>query len=119
VIDDDSLVRDSLTHLLLLWGCQVEQAAGGVGLAQALYGRKWHPVVVLCDYRLADGMDGIAVIRSLREVFGQTLPAAIITGDTELQALRNLGQENIRVLYKPVRSAQLRSMIKNLRATTD
>ena len=119
VIDDDSLVRDSLTHLLLLWGCQVEQAAGGVGLAQTLYGRQWHPDVVLCDYRLADGMDGIAVIRSLREVFGQTLPAAIITGDTELQALRNLGQENIRVLYKPVRSAQLRSMIKNLRATTD
>ena len=119
VIDDDSLVRDSLTHLLLLWGCQVEQAAGGVGLAQALYGRKWHPDVVLCDYRLADGMDGIAVIRSLREVFGQTLPAAIITGDTELQALRNLGQENIRVLYKPVRSAQLRSIIKNLRLAVD
>ena len=119
VIDDDSLVRDSLTHLLLLWECQVEQAAGGVGLAQALYTREWHPDVVLCDYRLADGMDGIAVIRCLREVFGQALPAAIITGDTELQALRNLGQENIRVLYKPVRSAQLRSMIKNLRASAD
>ena len=116
VIDDDTMVRESLTHLLLLWGCQVEHAAGGIGLAQALYQRDWCPDVILCDYRLADNMDGIAVIRALRQVFGNQLPAAIVTGDTELQTLHSVGQEGIRVLYKPLRPAQLRLIIKGLRS---
>ena len=61
-------------------------------------------------------MDGIAALRALRQVFGNQLPAAIVTGDTELQTLHSVGQEGIRVLYKPLRPAQLRLIIKGLRS---
>lgn len=114
VIDDDSLVRESITRLLQLWGTEVEASAGGMDLPQALKARGWRPHVVLCDYRLADGVDGVMLVQALRETFGVRLPAAIITGDTELQGLRDLGDEDIVLLYKPVRPVQLRSLVKSL-----
>lgn len=116
VIDDDALVRESISRLLQLWGSEVESSAGGVGLPGELKARGWQPHIVLCDYRLADGLDGVTLIQSLRQAFGVRFPSAIITGDTELQSLRELGDEDIQVLYKPVRPVQLRNLVKALRA---
>lgn len=117
VIDDDSLVRESISRLLQLWGTEVESSAGGAGLPQELKARGWQPHIVLCDYRLADGLDGVTLVQSLRQAFGVRLPAAIITGDTELQSLRDLGDEDIVLLYKPVRPVQLRNLVKTLRGS--
>jgi len=40
------------------------------------------PDLIICDYRLRDGENGIAVIERLQSEYNEDIPAVLITGDT-------------------------------------
>ena len=71
------------------------------------------PDLVMCDYRLP-GDDGVDVIRRLRALLGQDLPAVLITGDTAPEATARA--EGCLVLHKPLTHDQLRAAIGPLLA---
>ena len=116
LVEDDALVRESVARLLRLWGCEVRESNGDRALASALKQDGWRPDVILCDFRLAVGRTGLAVIDDVRKAFAAELPAALITGDTEFAALRSQLASGIQVLFKPVRPAQLRVLLQELAA---
>ena len=81
VIDDELLIRKSLTKVLKARGYKVESAAtGSAGLALA---RELRPQVAILDMRLPD-TDGLSVLRQLREAAPDTQVVVITAyGDVE------------------------------------
>ncbi|MBT0568769.1 response regulator [Curvibacter sp. CHRR-16] len=115
LIEDDDLVRQSVADLLQSWGCEVYACSGGhAALAQL---NQWpSPDVIVSDYRLADGMDGIETIVAVREHLGTLTPACLISGDTDADLLARVKEGGLTLLHKPVRPAKLRSFLRRLRA---
>jgi len=113
VIDDDAMVRESLSGLLRSWGAGVAATAGDMNLPAAL-ARAPRPDVVLCDLRLADNLDGVTLLGAIRETLGGHLPAVLITGDTAADRLQLASGSGDPVMHKPVRPAQLRGMLRSI-----
>jgi signal transduction histidine kinase/ActR/RegA family two-component response regulator len=99
VIDDELSVRQGMGQLLEEIGCRpmlAASAAEALDLAAALA-----PDIVLADFRLAAGSDGIDAIAQLRERHGH-LPAVLVTGDTAPDRLREAQRAGLATLHKPV-----------------
>ena len=113
VIEDDPLGRESLALLLQTWGCQVSLADGAHSACELC--RKEESVdVIISDFRLGDGIDGIQAVRRVREVSGRQIAACLITGDVDA-GLRSQAQEaGLALLYKPVRPAKLRNLLRHM-----
>jgi len=111
-LDNDATILEGMRALLSRWGvdCRialdVEQA--GQELARG-------PIdLILADYHLTDGVDGLQALQQLRAERGGLPPVAMITADgsSELkQQARALGYP---VLHKPVRPAALRALLTAL-----
>jgi signal transduction histidine kinase/CheY-like chemotaxis protein len=114
VVDDDALVCEALAGLLDQWGCTAVTAASGEEALAALARQSRVPDAVLCDYRLPDGETGSEVIRRLRERMGPDFPAALITGDTAPERLREARESGVPLLHKPVQPARLRALLEHL-----
>jgi CheY-like chemotaxis protein/two-component sensor histidine kinase len=114
VVDDDVLVREAMASLLAQWGCWVTMAATGDEAVAHLSGETEKPDAVLCDYRLPNGETGVDVIARLRAAASREIPAALITGDTAPERLREARQAGHALLHKPVHPAKLRALLEQL-----
>ncbi len=106
VIEDDPDVRELL--ILLLSECGYQVHAANDGLAAVDIAASFRPDLVLTDYNLPRGMDGLAVAGKLREVLGAELPVIILTGDISTQTLAAIAAQDCLQLNKPVKPAELR-----------
>lgn len=111
LVEDDALVRESYVRLLQLWQCDVRAyVRADTALADPdLYA--WNPQLVIADHRLDGLLNGRQLIQELRRQMGDHLPAVIMTGDTEDTALRRAGTDTLRILYKPMKPAELRLVL--------
>jgi CheY-like chemotaxis protein len=116
VIDDDALVLDSVGGMLRSWGCKVVTADSLEAAASALAGEQ-RPDLIISDYRLGDGQSGITAIAKLRECFGASIPAFLISGDTAPERLREAQESGHHLLHKPVRPMRLRAMVNQMLQT--
>lgn len=114
LVEDDALVRDSYARLLQLWGCDVRTHANADAVLAALGPDDWRPHLIVTDHRLGGALNGRQLIDTLRHRWNAHLPAAIMTGDTEDADLRQAGTDRLRVLYKPVKPAELRQVLVQL-----
>lgn len=113
IVEDDAGVREGLVQLLLGWGCEVTAAASS---AEALARLEDRPHVLIADYRLGAGEDGMSAIDALRRRFGADLPAVVITGDASPEVFAAALARRLPVLTKPVRAARLRAALTSLAA---
>lgn len=114
LVDDDQTIRLSAAHLLESWGFAVVTAESSAEALDMLRSTGFEPDVILADYRLREGRTGAEAIRDMRSYCGREIPAAILTGDTEPELLRELKASGFPLLYKPVAAAKLRALIGNL-----
>lgn len=117
VVEDDVLARAGIVALLASWGAQVRQAESIVAALVDL-SINGPPDLIISDYRLREGENGIDGIRQLREAAGHVVPACLISGNTDvvlIQEAKNLG---LTLLHKPVRPAKLRSLVRRLALQT-
>lgn len=114
LIEDDDLVRQSVSDLLCSWGCEVYAASSG-HIALSGVGQLPEPDVIVSDYRLADGLNGIETIAAVWERLGVTVPACLISGDTDADLLLRVKEAGLTLLHKPVRPAKLRSFLRRQR----
>ena len=113
-VDNEPRILDGMRLLLEGWGCRVTTLAGSAAIrAQGLP----RPDVVLADYHL-DGENGLDVIAKLRERYGGTLPAVLITADRSNEVRGAAERVDVQVINKPVKPAVLRSLITRLHRMT-
>ena len=72
------------------------------------------PDLIICDYRLRGGENGIAVIRQLLSEYNEDIPSILLTGDTAPDRLAEATASGLTLLHKPVTNARLRAAIGNL-----
>jgi signal transduction histidine kinase/integral membrane sensor domain MASE1 len=111
VIDDDALVLDGTGRLLRGWGCDVVTAGSAHVALAGLAERDRTPDLIISDYRLSDGQNGIEAIEKLREAFDLSIPAFLISGDTAPKRLQEARASGYHLLHKPVRPRALRAML--------
>lgn len=104
VIDDEEPVRVAMQSLLGAHGCQV--LAAGSTREALLKSMGQQPDLLLTDFRLRGGEDGISAVRSLRSAF-PNLPALLVSGDTAPERLREAHEAGLTLLHKPVTEEQL------------
>jgi CheY-like chemotaxis protein len=114
VVDDEVLVRNGMQGLLESWGCRVLAVASGEEALTALSRAERVPDAIICDYRLRDEENGIAVIQRLQAACAADVPAVLISGDTAPERLREAKASGYRLLHKPVRPASLRAVLSYL-----
>jgi len=114
VVDDDALVCAAMQSQLKRWGCKVATAANGDEAIAAIEAFDRLPDCVLCDYRLPGAETGISVVRRLREIARHEIPAALISGDTTPESLREAKASGLLLLTKPVAPAKLRALLEHL-----
>jgi CheY-like chemotaxis protein len=108
VVDDDPQVRQSMELLLTEVGCEVHLAAG---TAQACDVARRHTLdVLLSDLRLLAGDDGLQVLQAVRAI-QPGLRAALITGETAPEPLRQAQGAGVPLLHKPVNLKALSSVL--------
>jgi signal transduction histidine kinase len=111
VVENDADELHAMTQILESWGASV-LAAGSTAEAAALMQEiGTAPDILLADYQLDDGDNGIETIRTLRSLSGVEIPAVIISANRQRDFVR-LGREmSFAVLAKPVHPVRLRALI--------
>jgi signal transduction histidine kinase/CheY-like chemotaxis protein len=113
VIDDEEAIRDGFTRLLRQWGARIDAVPDGASaLALIAEGRRYQ--VVLADYRLRGGEDGVAAIEALAKAQTPPPAACLVTGDMDPALLAEARRRGLPLLHKPVRPAQLRAVLAHL-----
>lgn len=121
LIDDEAQIRDAMGQRLAEWGYRTIVAEDLKQAFEELNREHWAPDLVIADYRLRDNLTGIEAINAMREHYGSSLPAFIITGDTLPEHIREVQQKSVdQVLLKPIKPAHLRKLVSFLlRKATD
>ncbi|WP_295137165.1 ATP-binding protein [uncultured Reyranella sp.] len=111
-LDNEARVREAMTALLGGWGCNVATAAtpGEALDAVARAGRL--PDLVLADLHLDEGADGLEAVVALRETWGRTVPAALVTADRDPTLRLRARAQQVELLHKPVKPASLRALLR-------
>jgi signal transduction histidine kinase/CheY-like chemotaxis protein len=114
VVDDDADARAGMQGLLERWGCLV-LAACSAAEALALLGKHERaPELLICDYHLRAGENGIEAIRRIRAASDCVMPAILVTGDPSPAVLRAAKDHRYPVIRKPVAPAKLRALLNQL-----
>jgi signal transduction histidine kinase/CheY-like chemotaxis protein len=110
LVDDHPQLLRALTLALEAEGYEVIAAPDQQAMIERLSATS--PDLLLTDHRLAGGETGFDLIEAARAAVGSTLPAIIMTGDTDPGLIREMAGRGIKVHYKPIQLAALKADIQ-------
>ena len=113
VIEDDEAVRRGLEELLLGWGAQVHSFDSSAGFMRWAVSSHTAvtPDLVVVDYWLEPGVNGVDTLAAVREQFGSDIPAILVSASTLSLHEIHSRIERVHVLIKPVAPVKLRALI--------
>ncbi len=114
IVEDEPAVRGGLEVLIKGWGASIasfESVAASAAWAAASDPQIVKPDLLIVDYRLEDGLNGVDAIKALRARFGAAVPAILVTGSTMTGHEMDAQAHNFHLLIKPVVPNKLRAMI--------
>ena len=114
VIEDDPDLRESLKVVLKDEGHRAVTAPDGIAALELVAQGTVRPDLILTDYHLPNGMNGLQVTAKLREKLHRQIPVIILTGDISTETLREIAQHDCVQLSKPVKSKELTQVIQRL-----
>lgn len=110
VIENDESVRLGMVAVLEDWGTSPLEASG-VEAAEALIADIGvAPDVIIADYLLDAGANGIDAVARLRAAHGH-LPAILVTADRSPDLRLRAAQNDMTLLYKPLELNRLRVLL--------
>ncbi|MGD0762538.1 MAG: chemotaxis protein CheB [Roseiarcus sp.] len=116
IIEDDPEVREHLELFLREEGYAAAAAVDGPAALELAARGTFRPDLVLADYNLPKGMNGIQVSQKLRRELSRQIPFIILTGDISTEALRDIARHDGVQFNKPVTLRELTQAIEKLLA---
>jgi two-component system, chemotaxis family, CheB/CheR fusion protein len=118
IIEDDAELCELLEITLNDQGYSVKSAPDGLAALALLRESAFIPDLILADFNLPKGMNGLEAIGKIREQQASDmpaliLPAIILSGDISTVVMRQIKAENCTHLSKPVKPETLISHIKS------
>lgn len=114
IIEDDAAVRDALELVLSLEGYPTRVADSGAGAMETFADHGLEIDVVVSDFHLGPGKNGLELLEEMREIAGRDLPAVILSGDTSPVLARIGSVSRVMLLRKPVDARQLITRLEEL-----
>ncbi len=112
IVEDDPMVAEAAALMLRTWGITVHQASNAQEAMERFRGLTVLPEVVIADYRLPDGENGLFVIQRIRQRYDPSMPAIVVTGDISPKILMEAEAKGCEVLRKPVEPGKLRALLR-------
>ena len=109
-------MRENLELFLREEGYDATTAVDGPAALELAVRRTIRPDLVLADYNLPNGMNGIQVCQKLRQELSRPIPFIILTGDISTEALRDIALHDCVQFNKPVKLRELTHAIEKLLA---
>lgn len=116
IVEDEAEVRDLLELILEREGHLVVSAPDGVAAVKLVEEGTLRPDLVLADFNLPGGIDGLDVVARVRKGDPRRIPAIILTGDISIATLRDIAARDCVHLDKPVTAKALIDTIGRLLA---
>jgi len=117
-IENEIGVLAGIRALLARWGCDV-LAARNRDEALAAVQAGAVPDLLLVDYHLEGGVNGVEVANELAAKLPVEPPIVIMTADQTQQSKRDAASRGFQILYKPLKPAALRAMLNRTLALGD
>lgn len=114
VLDNDAAICAGMRTLLETWGCRVVTALSEDDLARQVDNFHADADLLIADYHLDDGCNGVDAVASINARRSSPLPVLMITANysNELkQQVRELGHM---LMHKPVRPMKLKTALCHL-----
>ena len=118
IVDDDPDVRELLELYLNAEGHHTATAPDGIAALASTTRGKIRPDLILADYNLPNGMNGLQVAAQLRDALHQEVPVIILTGDISTSTLGDIANHDCVQLSKPVKLTELTQAIERLLPNT-
>lgn len=116
LVENDMQVAQAMEKLLERWGCTVAIVASPSAARQHVRAGGAKPHIVIADLHLDNGELGYAAINAVQAELGQKIPALLVTADHSARATREAAENGLEILRKPVKPAELRSLLAYLLA---
>lgn len=116
LIDDEADIGVAVGALLASEGIALQAVAdeAGARAAMAQAQASGQPFdLLMSDYRLAHGVDGVELAMRLRAELMPNLPLLIITGETAPERLQRIHDLRLAVLFKPVAAPRLMEALRS------
>lgn len=117
VVEDDPEVGEFLACFLKEEGYHAVTAADGLAALDLVARGAIRPDLILSDYNLPNGINGLEVTATLRDTLREEIPVIILTGDISTAALRDIARQSCVHLNKPVKLTELVHTIQRLLPT--
>jgi two-component system CheB/CheR fusion protein len=103
VVEDDPELRELLAVSLNEEGHRVARAYDGSEAMQLVEREDFRPDLILADFNLPNGLNGLEVAAKVREKLHRNVPVVILTGDISIKTLRAVAEADCAQLNKPVK----------------
>ncbi len=111
-VDDQQENLDAMETVLLKWGIQVGLARNYKdALTKA---KELEPHILLVDYQLGRGPDGLEIIEMIRQQSNTIMPACLVTAKRGDDLLKLCNDQGVNYLSKPIKPAKLRTLIQSM-----
>ena len=108
LIEDDKVQANALVAILTGYGYNVTVAHDAT---TAIATQTHPPDIIVSDYRLPGHQTGVDTVVSIRQRFARSIPAIIVTGDTQAKITLEAAKADCDILIKPFTPAALMSSI--------
>ena len=119
MVEDNATMLETTARLLEIWGARVIQAESGSAALEALDRHGPRPDLIIADYRLKTGPNGLEATQQIREIYGQDIPAILMTGDTAAEVTREIEAANCALAHKPFQPNDLQTLMVSMIAQGD
>jgi signal transduction histidine kinase len=114
VVDDNPDALLGMSAVLEKWGYQALTATSATDAVVRLISAERVPDLIVSDYHLIDGTNGIQAIAEIQRELDRPVPAAIMTSDPDPTLRKRLHSAGFTVFDKPLNLAKLRALIARL-----
>ena len=111
-LDNDASILEGMAALLSRWGVSCDLAEDTATALAAV--RRRRPDLILADYHLDAGEDGLTALAQLRAACQPPPPSALVTADNSAELTAQARELGYALLRKPAKPAALRAMISQL-----
>lgn len=114
VMENEPTVLAGMETLLRSWGCRPIAVGSAAEAREAfrVYGEI--PDLMLIDYHLDDGVQGVAEAVELQRLWGRSVQGIVITADHTQEAKEQASRSGFSLLPKPLKPAALRALMSRL-----
>ncbi|KXJ57203.1 NahK/ErcS family hybrid sensor histidine kinase/response regulator [Neptuniibacter pectenicola] len=114
VIDNEENILVSMDALLSQWGCRIITALSADEALILCQDEAFVPDVILADFHLDNHALGTEAIALIRDYFGLSIPAVILTADRSSECGQLFKAMALPVINKPVKPSKLRALLTHL-----